>query len=343
MSKNLNLVIPLLLAMLAAAPALARSRAGQDDFLAGLALEYRPEAAPDYQGAAARYQAAAAAGSREALPALVRLYGPGSPLWAGPEVWREHLLAASRAGWPEAAFQLAEALEKQTVAADGLNPVQFYGQAAAAGYGPAALRLGRMYLEGAGGLARDEKQAALWLAVAAENHEADAGLLLGKMYYDKDPAVAGRWLEKANAPEAGYLLGQLYLRDKRFIEAVAAFTTSADQGYPQAHLALGLLNLDNDFGRKPNPREALKYLKIAAQADLPEGSYQLARMYLTGTATPKDPITGAYWLHRAAVRGHEKARDEYDKLVYNFSVGHKKRLERMIEDNSVPGMQTPVQ
>ena len=328
---------------MAASPAMAQNSGGREELLSAMALEYRPDALPDYQAAAARYRAAAAAGSREAWLGLVRLTEPGGPLWSGPEPWRENLLAASRAGWPEAAFQLAQALEKQTVPADGLDPMQFYVQAAAAGFGPAALRLGEIYLEGGSGLARDERQASIWLAVAAENHEAAAGLALGKMYYDTNPAAAARWLERANSPEGGYLLGQLYLKDKRSIEAVAAFTASADQGYPPAHLALGLINLDNDFGRKPNPREALKYLKIAAQADLPEGSYQLARMYLTGTATPKDPITGAYWLHRAAARGHEKAGDEYDKLVYNFSVGQKKRLERMIEDDSVPGMQTPVQ
>ena len=336
-------IITIFFILSATDPALAKSQAARDEFLSGLALEYRPYELPDYQGAALRYRQAAADGSREALLGLARLYGPGSPLWSGPETWREHLLAASRAGWPEAAFQLAEALEKQTVSAEGLDPVQFYLQAAVAGVGPAALRLGKLYLEGGLGLDKDENQAAIWLAVAAENHEAAAGLALGRIYYEKNPAAAARWLERANSPEAGYLLGELYLKDKRFIEAVSAFTASADQGYPQAHLALGLLNLDNDFGRKTNPREALKYLKIAAQADLPEGSYQLARMYLTGTATPKDPITGAYWLNRAAVRGHAKAKDEYDKLVYNFSVGQKKRLERMIEDNSVPGMQTPVQ
>ncbi|MDR2947392.1 MAG: sel1 repeat family protein, partial [Candidatus Adiutrix sp.] len=241
------------------------------------------------------------------------------------------------------AFSLAEALEKQTVPANGLSPLPLYMQAASAGYGPAALRLGRMYLEGAVGLTPDARQAALWLVVAAENHEAAAGLELGKMFRTADPSAATRWLERADSPEASYLLGELYLQDKRFIEAVSAFTASADQGYPEANLALGLLNLDNDFGRKTNPREALKYLKIAAQADLPEGSYNLAKMYLAGAATPKDPITAAYWLNRAAVHGHPQAREEYEKLTYNFSVGHKKRLERMIEDNSVPGMQTPVQ
>ncbi len=339
----------LLMALLALlAPALAPPplaaqdpSAAQAEFLAGLALEYRPESSPDYQAAARHYQAAVAAGSREALLALARLSEPGGPLWQSPEVWRDHLLAAARAGWPEAAWQLAEALEKKTLT--GLNPTTYYFQAAAAGVAPAARRLGELYLAGQGGLPRDESQAALWFTVAAENHDPAAALALGRFFYEKNPAAARRWLEQAQDPEADYLLGDLYLRDRRFIEALNAYTRAADRNYPPAHLALGLLDLDNDFGRRPNPREALRHFKIAAQADLPEGSYQLARMYLTGQATPKDTITGAFWLHRAAAGGHDQARAELDKLTRNFTAGQQKRLDRMIEEGVAPTTQTPVQ
>lgn len=335
------LLVAQLLILTLSQPALAQT--AQDEFMLGLSLEYSPDNSSDFNAAAAHYQRAASLGSREALLALARIHGPGAPLWQGPEVWKEKLLAASHGGWPEASFELAQALEKKTVSADGLEPSTFYLRAAAAGHGPAALRLGELYQSGLAGLKRDPQAAALWLTVAAENHEAEAALALGRMYYESKPAVALAWLEKAQSPEAGFLLGELYLKEKRFIEAVAAFTAAADQGSPQAHLALGQINLDNDFGRRPNPREALKHFKIAAQADLPEGAYQLAKMYLTGTATPKDALTGAYWLNRAAVKGHSQAQAEYEKLTYNFSVGQKKRLERMITDGNVPGMQTPVQ
>ncbi|UQZ89634.1 hypothetical protein C4J81_10605 [Deltaproteobacteria bacterium Smac51] len=324
------------------APAPAQNEA-QREFMAGLSLEYSPEAAPDYQKAAGHYERAAAAGSREALLALSRLKGPLAPLWRDGASWRDSLLAASRAGWPEAAFQLAQALEKNEVPREGLTPAQFYLQSAASGYGPAALRLGEMYLSGSGNLNKDESQAALWLTVAAENHEPSAALALGKLYYEKNPATASRWLERSDLPEASYLLGEIYLKDRRFIEAVSAFTFSSDQGYAPAHLSLGLLNLDNEFGRRPNPREALRHLKIAAQADLPEGSYHLAQMYIKGQGTPKDTITGAFWLSRAAAKGHAEAQSEYDKLTYNFTVGQKKRLERMIEEGFSPTMQTTVQ
>ena len=341
---KLLIKIILTLFLVAAAPLAAQEgdgSAAQNEYLAGLALEYRPEGPPDYPGAAARYQAAAGQGSREALWALARLSRPDGPLWSNADNWRDRLLAASRAGWPEAAYQLAQALENKLIT--GLNPAGFYLQAAAAGHGPAAFRLGQLYLEGQAGLPQDEARAALWLTVAAENHEEDAALALGRLYYEKNPDTARKWLEKTGSPEGSYLLGNLYIKEKRFVEAVSAYTVAADQHYAPAHLALGLINLDNDFGRRPNPREALKHFKIAAQADLPEGSYRLAHMYLTGTATPKDSITGAFWLHRAAVRGHEAAPAEYDKLVYNFTVGQKKRLERMIEEGVAPTTQTPVQ
>lgn len=330
-------------------PALADARGaapGQREFLAGLTLEYRAEGSPDYPAAAAYYKAAARAGSREALLALARLSAPDEPLWSGPENWRDRLIAAAGAGWPEAAYNLADALERGKIdqaPSDGAI-TDLYVQAASGGFGPAAMRLGQICLEGrAGWPERDESQAAMWFTVAAENHEPAAFLALGKMFYETNPPASARWLERASTPEASCLLGELYLKDRRIIEAVSAFTAAADQNYAPAHLALGLLNLDNDYGRRPSVREALRHLKIAAQADLPDGAYHLGHMFLKGQGTPRDSITAAYWLNRAAEKNHPLARAEFDKLTYNFTDGQKKRLERMITDNQVPTMQTPVQ
>ena len=329
--------------LLTASPLAAQSPPqGLADYVAGLAYEYKADGSSEPALAAQYYEKAAAAGSREALLALARLAGPGEALWQGPDHWRDRLLAASRAGWPEAAFRLAEALEKGQIKDSGSAYAAFYLQAAAAGHGPAALRLGNLYLTGQGGLPRDEEQAALWLALAAANHMDEAALTLGKFFYEANPAIALRWLERAPAlPEAGYLLGQLYLKERRIVEAQGALTSSADQGYPEAHLTLGLMNLDNDFGLRPNPREALRHFKVAAQARLPEGAYQLAHMYLKGLATPKDSITAAFWLHQAASEKHPTAAEEFNKLTYNFTSGQKKRLERMIADGVTPTMQLP--
>lgn len=325
------------------AEAQTNSSTAQNEFMAGLAKEYSPDLKADYNQAAAHYETAASAGSREAALALTRLYRPEGPLWRNPETWREKLLIACRAGWPEAAFDLAEALEKGLIDDKTLNPANYYLQAASAGHSTAAYKLSLIYQNGRHGLPPNEAQSLMWLTIAAENHSLEAALELGRILYKNNPGAAVRWLEKADSPEAYYLLGNLYLKDKRFIEAVNSYTTSADLGYAPAHLALGLINMDNEFGRRTNPREALKHFKIAAQADLPEGAYQLAHMYLKGTATPKDPITGAYWLNRAATKGHAAAKEEFDKSTYNFSVGQIKRLERMIEDDAAPHSLTPAQ
>jgi len=267
---------------------------------------------------------------------LARLHGPDGPLWQGPEIWRGHLLAAARAGWTEAAFTLAEGLEKEP--SPGLDPASFYLQAAAAGHPAAAHRLAVLYDEGAGGLVRNAGQALLWLTVAASGGDPDAALELGRHYYEKSPEEASVWLEKSGTAEALYWLGEIHLRNRRWTEAGAAFTRSAEAGRPEAHLALGLLNLDNDFGRRPDPRAALRHFKLAAE--LPEGAYQLAHMFLAGLATPKDPITGAFWLHRAAEKGHRPARSEYDKLWTGLTPGQQKRLERMIEEGLAPTTRT---
>jgi TPR repeat protein len=333
-SALINLGLAALLWAVPAAQARPDHSPAWTEFLAGLALEYRhpPEAA----GARDHYLAAARAGSREALLGLARLHGPGNPLWQGPDLWRDHLLAAARAGWAEAAFILAEALEEKAVS--GPEPVPFYLQAAAAGHPEAAHRLAAIYDEGAWGLPRDPDQALLWFTVAAARGDQDAALELGRHYYQKDPETAAVWLEKSGMPEALYWLGEIHLRNQRFPEALEAFNRAAEAGRPEAHLALGLLGLDNDFGRRSDPRAALRHFKMAA--DLPEGAYQLARMFLAGLATPRDPITGAFWLNRAAEKGHDRASSEYEKLWLTFSPGQHKRLERMIEEGLAPTTRT---
>jgi len=332
--KSLKSGLAVLLILCWAAPAAAQTDPAWTGFLAGLALEYRTP--PDAVGARDHYLGAARAGSREALLGLARLHGPESPLWQGPELWRDHLLAAARAGWAEAAFTLGEALEKKTVS--GLDPVPFYLKAAAAGHPAAAHRLAALYDEGAGGLTRDPAQALMWLTVAASGEDREAALELGRHFYQKNQETAAVWLEKSGLPEALYWLGEIHLRNRRASEAWEAFTRAAEAGRIEAHLALGLLNLDNDFGRRPDPRAALRHFKMAA--DLPEGAYRLGHMFLAGLATPKDPITGAFWLKRAAEKGHDRARAEYDKLWLTLSPGQQKRLERMIEEGLAPTTRT---
>lgn len=340
-----KVILWLLTLILVFYPSNTRAEAGaQQQYLSGLALEYNPETIPDYSAIGRHYQAAATGGSREARLALARLSEPGGPLDQGPQVWRERLMAATEAGWPEAAYRLGEALEQGLLPADPrLNPASLYLQAAMAGHGPAAWRLGESYYKSQAGSGPDEGRAVIWLSLAATNGVEEAALSLGRLYYKKNPQVAMTWLERTTSAEGAYLAGQLYLESGRAIEAIASLASAADRGHASAHLALGLIYTDNDFGVRTNPRVALRHFKIAGQAGLAEGCYQLAQMYLWGRATPKDPITGAFWLHQAASGGHETAGGELDKLKINFSIGRLKRLERMIEEGVAPTTQTRVE
>ncbi|MGL4209621.1 MAG: tetratricopeptide repeat protein [Candidatus Adiutrix sp.] len=315
----------------------AQIKPGQD-FLEALAWEYAPLGAADYEKAASLYEKSAAGGFKGAFLALARLYAPHGPLWAGEETWFRHLLGAAMAADSEAAFELACALEAGTIVKEGFEASDFLKQAASLGHGEAALKLGKQYLDGLGADA-DEKTGAMWLAVAANYNQPEAALILGRFYFETNPKEALRWLEEAQGAEANYLAGEMYLKQRRFIEAIGALTVAAEALHPRASLVLGQLNFENDFGRRPNLREALRLFKVAAQGGDVDGFYRLGHMYIGGHATPKDVLTGAFWLYQAAERGHEAAENEYNKLIYNFTIGQKKRLERMIEEGKTPSSQ----
>ena len=50
-------------------------------------------------------------------------------------------------------------------------------------------------------------------------------------------------------------------------------------------------------------REALRWLKKAAEAGEPNGQYNLAAMYMQGLGLPKDDAEAAKWMSRAAEQG----------------------------------------
>ena len=313
---------------------LSAQPAWTNDFLKGLALEFKGQGEPDLNGAVALYEKAESAGSTEALRRLFYLKGPLGPLWAGPEQWQPWLYKAAQKDWPEAHYQMGAALEKKLYPAGKSSPYDWYYKAALNGHGPAALRLGEYYLQ------NKDRQGLMWLALAAQMGQDKAALSLGKYYLETDILAAENWLKKSQAlkpePETLSTLATLLFKQGRNVEAETALKQAAQMGYPPANLELGFLALQNKLGQKANPREALRHFKIAAAAALPEGAYQLAQMYLAGQATPKDAITAAYWFDEAKRLGHPKAADRFNDLFQNFSQGQKSRLKRMIDDKAPP-------
>ena len=133
--------------------------------------------------------------------------------------------------------------------------VEYYRRAAKADYSFAQRSLGLMYLEGCGGLPKDDLEAIRLFREAANSGLAAAQYNLGMMYIlgrgvKKNKVEAVRWLRKAadqGDARAQTSLGEMY-RDgrgglaKSDSEAVKWYRKACDQGYEKARPCLEALN-----------------------------------------------------------------------------------------------------
>ncbi|WP_417694369.1 tetratricopeptide repeat protein [Roseibium sp.] len=160
-----------------------------------------------------------------------------------------------------------------------------------------------------------------------------AQTLLGVMYeaglgLKKDPKKAAGWYTKA--AEAGdvtaaqqlaqlYLLGNGVPQDKS--KAADLFQLAADAGDAAARYNLALLYQEG-VGRPQNYDKARDLLRQAAEGNYPEAQYNLALSYLQSVdqnPSEEDANTlrqGAFWMGRAARRGHVEAQLYYGILRF---------------------------
>ncbi|WP_058617466.1 exonuclease domain-containing protein [Methylobacterium indicum] len=112
------------------------------------------------------------------------------------------LLASAEAGFPAAAWEVAECLRTGVgVARDPARALAWYRRAADHDFVAAKLHLGRAYRDGSG-VEVDLGQALSWLALAADGGDADARYGLGLIHLEglgtpADPEAALRWLRAA--------------------------------------------------------------------------------------------------------------------------------------------------
>jgi TPR repeat protein len=160
--------------------------------------------------------------------------------------------------------------------------------------------------------ARHVREGIGWLERSAEHGDADAQLLLGRVYFDgaagapPDYAQSRRWLERAartlpatpalhdvdddddhdgHAPLAGaqaaYWLASIHrngygvARDSN--EGVRWLTLAARHGVPQAQFQLA-----NVYRERGDDAQALSWLERSAHAELPEANLALAIAYRNG-------------------------------------------------------------
>ncbi|HLI10743.1 MAG TPA: tetratricopeptide repeat protein [Alphaproteobacteria bacterium] len=182
----------------------------------------------------------------------------------------QELIPDAQTGNGEAEYLIGE------MAADGLGmsrsyalAARWYAMAARAGYEPANLTLGLLYLHGAG----DEDDPT---AVAA------------------DPSKAVPYIQAAahsGDRNAEYLLGQLYFQGtgvpQDFARAYEYTLKAANAALPEAEYNAGIMALKG-AGTTANPVEAYKWFALAAAAHYPGAEQN--RQAVLGQLSPEDAV-----------------------------------------------------
>jgi hypothetical protein len=164
------------------------------------------------------------------------------------------------------------ALRGSASARDTVGALDYFQQAAQAGYAPAQVVMG--YFAETGTLvAREPQNAASQYAKAAEQNDRIAEWALGKLYFTGDAGTrdlnrADQWLSRAadqDDPFGAYLLGLVKLERQDYAAAADRFRTAAEQGLPQAQQQLALL-LKDGRGIRENKSEAYVWLLLSTQS-----------------------------------------------------------------------------
>ena len=174
-------------------------------------------------------------------------------------------------------------------------------------------------------LTMDERRdTAAELETLAENGDAEAQLLLGKLYRDggvliPDAVNAAYWLGRAarqDVTAAQYALGKLLLApDAETHDAAAGLQwleRAAQSGHSYAAYPLGKEYLTGTNTEK-NVAKALAWFERSAEAGNQFAQYALGKLYLDGTLTPKDVPRGMAYMERAAEQGNAYAQFFVDR------------------------------
>ena len=161
---------------------------------------------------------------------------------------------------------------------------------------------------------KDYAQALLLLHPLAEQGVPAAEHTLGQMYrrgrgFSLSLPEALPWLQQAAAagyPPAQIALGEMYEAGEGVTQdldlAAQWFQKAADSGNAQGQLHLGVHYIRIDPGR--DFAKAATWLKLAAQQNVAEAQYFLARLYLDGNGVEKDRAEAMVWFYRAGAQGH---------------------------------------
>lgn len=91
------------------------------------------------------------------------------------------------------------------------------------------------------------------------------------------------------------------------ITGLAYVKRGAEAGNAEAYRALALWNYFGSDAIAKDLSESLRWARLAAQSELPEGQHLLGQLYYEGAGVPKDLKEALRWFRRAAAQGYAPA------------------------------------
>ena len=138
--------------------------------------------------------------------------------------------------------------------------------------------IGLNYISGNLGFEQDDKKAAYWFQLSADQGDEFAQYAIGIMYRD------------GNGVPQDKRKGMFYLKQ------------AAEQGYATAQCEIGIIYLNlNRYD------EAFPWLSLAAEQGYATAQTLLGYCYSLGNGTKRDKKKAKYWMQKAAEQGNETA------------------------------------
>lgn len=291
-------------------PALARS--GDVAAMLKLATFYSdgPQSLRDQASTVSWSRRAAEAGAAGGAFNLALAYDDGAGIGADKAAAERWYRTAAAQNHVSAMVNLGALLLAKVAGTDTASVAEASGlvrRAADAGSVDAIFDMGHLSENGIG-QAKDMNEALRWYRLGAEKKDARAMLRLGLLYADgiggvpRDEAEGARWLVRGVSRMLGLatVINGIEALAYRFDDAGRrAELSRAATTDPALALKLGLYLADrNNRGR--DPIEALRLLRIAADARITMAALCLGVMLAEGDGTPKDDSEAIKWLRADA-------------------------------------------
>ena len=163
---------------------------------------------------------------------------------------------------------------------------------------------------------------------------------LGVLPDDKEAEFWFRQSAEAGVVCSQYTLGTLLQEQERIEEAIGWYTLAADAGNQTAQYHLGKLYLQGTAIPK-DVIKAVEYLTAAAKQGHQYAQYALGKLYLAGDEIPLDKEQAAYWLTQSAAQGNHYAQFLLDHQNDNQSPSVLLSATRLLHHMSQIFQETP--